>query len=373
MAQDAATTSTSALAGALGTPLSLDKGPWVLGEVLIFSGSQLAAKPEWRDKVKGRRGMLYTKADITSDSDALREIGAFEMVEATIFEISGSPAPPEFFSIASSTNQVRLVFSVVEKQEVAAATVAAKVSPPAAVSGVVLTPTAYRGAGRFSGPGIGLDINAAYFIGRLYGKNSFENTVRKTSSIDRIGVWLLVAEGKMQIQSESRLRPAVSVGAQGGFSFRDAPQPSINTANSISVPVQQKTTRYLSDAFIVGSKNIYGVRTSVGFMQGNMGSFISGLSEFLSPQGLEFYAGQRGQVTRSESVPFASLLFLPKPDRPLGIEIMKFNGSALNPLLINFKLGYFLKLNFDLAYLKFNGGYDILGTIQFRYNYFPSH
>jgi hypothetical protein len=36
------------------------------------------------------------------------------------------------------------------------------------------------------------------------------------------------------------------------------------------------------------------------------------------------------------------------------------------------KLGRFLHLNFDLAYLKFDGGYELLGLFQFRYNQFPS-
>ena len=50
---------------------------------------------------------------------------------------------------------------------------------------------------------------------------------------------------------------------------------------------------------------------------------------------------------------------------------MKFNGAPMNPWLINFKIGYFVKLNFDIAYLKYQGGYDVLGVLQFRYNYFP--
>ena len=51
---------------------------------------------------------------------------------------------------------------------------------------------------------------------------------------------------------------------------------------------------------------------------------------------------------------------------------VKFNGAPLNPWLVNFKVGYFLKLNFDIALLKYQGGYDLLGVLQFRYNYFPA-
>ena len=49
----------------------------------------------------------------------------------------------------------------------------------------------------------------------------------------------------------------------------------------------------------------------------------------------------------------------------------RWNGAARNPMLINFKIGRFLKLNFDLALLKYQGGYDLLGLFQFRYNHFP--
>lgn len=362
--------STEGAVGSIGQPLSLDKGPWVLGEILLFSGPKLSTESQWRDRIRAKRGALYTKSDIQSDRDSVKSIELYEKVAASLYEIPDSPVPQEFFSIASSTNQVRLVFNVVEKAS-DTAQVPVKQIPPAAVSGVVLTPTAYRGGGKHNSPGMGLDINAAYFIGRLYGKNSFANTVRKVNYIDRLGVWLLVANGKMQIQSESTYRPAIAAGAEGGVTFRDAPQPSINTTNSLSVPVRQKTAQYLSDAYVVASKKMYGVRSSVGFLQGNMGNFVSRISENLTPEALEFYAGQRGQSVRTNTVVFASLLAFPKADQPLGVEFMKFNGAALNPILINFKMGYFFKLNFDVSYLKYKGGYDVLGTIQFRYNHFP--
>ena len=73
----------------------------------------------------------------------------------------------------------------------------------------------------------------------------------------------------------------------------------------------------------------------------------------------------------SRTVPFASAFYLLKPDFPIGVEVMKFNGAARKPLLINMKLGRFLKLNFDLALLMYQGGYDLLGVFQFRYNHFP--
>ena len=66
------------------------------------------------------------------------------------------------------------------------------------LSGIVLMPTAYRGRGRNS-IGLGLDFNAAYYIGRLYGKNTYSWTTEKKNYLDRVGVWLLSADSKMQV------------------------------------------------------------------------------------------------------------------------------------------------------------------------------
>jgi hypothetical protein len=115
-------------------------------------------------------------------------------------------------------------------------------------------------------------------------------------------------------------------------------------------------------------------------MQGNFGEFVADLTEYLSPQALRF-AGHPdcvgsptctgGHIARSKSVLFVNAMILPKPQYPLAIEVVKPQGMVLNPVLFNFRLGYFLKLNFDLSYLKFNGGWDLLGTFQFRTNYYP--
>ncbi len=369
----AASTAPLGVAGYLGTPVPLGNGPWVLGEVLFFSGGRLVSEYEWRDKVRGQRGALYAMADILGDVDRLMGLGKFDSVDPALYEIKDTPVPPEFQAIAVSTSQVRLVFNVKEKVQAASTTAPKFKTPPAAVSGVVLTPTAYRGAGRYSTPGLGLDVNAAYYIGRLYGKNSFPLAPRKTNYIDRIGVWLLTADGKMQVQSETDLRPAVAVGGQGTFLLRDSPQPSINSAPSVSVKVSDKSTRLLTDGYFVVSKKFGPARTSVGVLQGTMGDIVSQLSEFLTPESLRFYAGRPGASASSRTVPYASIFMLPKPEYPLGFEVLKFNGSPLNPWMINFKLGYFLKLNFDLAFLKYRGGYDVLGVLQFRYNHFPKH
>lgn len=363
--------STAPAAPALGSPLPVSGGPWVPAEFLFFSNGRVVSDYAWRDKLRGRRGVLYTSADLSGDVEGLLGLGAFERVVPAVYAIPGTEVPSDLAPISVSTQQVRVVFDVLEKPK--AEPVKPKlVPPPSAVGGVFLTPTAYRGAGRHVNPGLALDVNAAYFIGRLYGKNSFASSPRKTNYIDRVGLWTLTTDGKMQVQSEGTLRPAVAVGGQAMLVFRDSPQPTVETPG-VSVKIDAKSTRVLTDGYFVASKKLGPIRASAGVMQGTMGELAAELTEFLRPEALRFYANRPGAEVHSRTVPFASALYLYKTDFPLGVEVMKFNGAPLNPVLVNFKLGRFLKLNFDLAVIKFQGGYDLLGVFQFRYNHFPKN
>lgn len=353
----------------LGSPLPVSGGPWVPAEVLFFSAGRVVADYAWRDSVRARRGHLYTAADLQGDVKDLMTLGRFTALTPAVYAIPATPVPQEYTTISVSTNQVRVVFDVTEK--VVEAPKVVFVTPPTAVGGVILTPTAWRGAGRFNNPGLALDINAAYFIGRLYGKNSYPDSPRKTNYIDRIGLWTLTADGKMQIQSEEKFRPAVAVGGQAMLMFRDSPQPTVTTPG-VSVKIDAKNTKILTDGYFVTSKKIGPIRTSAGVMQGTIGNLAANMSEFLTPEALKFYLRDNtGTQVVSRTVPFASVFYLYKPDYPIGFEIMKFNGAARKPMLINFKIGRFLKMNFDLALLKYQGGYDLLGLFQFRYNHFP--
>lgn len=356
-----------------GSAIPLDRGgPWVIGEVLFFTAGRLSADYSLRDRVRAQRGALYTRQDIFADVDNLMGTQRFQRVTPSLHDIPGSPVPSELAGIAASTTQVRLVFDITEK-EAAVSTVPVRAMVAPAISGIVMTPTAWRGAGRFTSPGLGLDFNGVYVIGRLYGKNSFPNAPKKTNYIDRVGVWLLSADGKMQVQSEGSIRPAVAVGGKGTFMFRDSPQPKVNDPNpTVTVNASQKSTKLLSDAYFVASKKLGPVRTSAGVMMGSWGDAVANFSEFLSPDALAFYANKpRGSIVSTRTMPFASVMVMPKPNQPLALEVIRFNGAQLSPWMVNLKIGYFLKLNFDVGVLFFKGGYDVLGLLQFRYNHFP--
>lgn len=359
----------------LGNVVDLNRGgPWVIGEVLFFSNGQLSTDYSLRDRVRAARGGLYTRNDIFADVDSLMATQKFVSVTPSLFEIPSSPVPPELAGIAISTSEVRLVFDTIPKPVVVSTAAAKPRMPPAALSGIILTPTAYRGLAVNNAPGLGLDFNAVYIIGRLYGKNSYPQAPDRTNYIDRVGVWLLGADGKMQIQSETAWRPAMAVGAQGSFMFRDSPQPNVNPGNTptVTVNASQKSTQLLSDAYFVASKKFGPIRTSAGFMQGSMGRAVMQFSDLLSPDALHYYAGNPTfPQDYARTMPFVSILSVPKPQYPLAVEVVKLNGAPANPILFDFKVGYFLHLNFDLGYLKFQNGWDLLGLLQFRFNEFP--
>ncbi|HBB68322.1 MAG: hypothetical protein A2X28_01595 [Elusimicrobia bacterium GWA2_56_46] len=239
----------------------------------------------------------------------------------------------------------------------------------APLSGIVLMPTAYRGRGKNS-IGLGLDFNAAYYIGRLYGKNKYDWTVEKTNYLDRVGLWMLSADTKMLVQTEGRWRPAVASGVQGIFQFRDAPQPPINGTFNLTIKATGKKTASYANAYVVLTKRVHPkFILNAGYSDGDMPKVLYQLSEFLSKQAMSLNG-----VT-DPSIPagmlFGGLMWLPKPDSPIGVEVMIPQGAPMNPKLFNFHLGTLLKLNFEISYLTFKGGWDALGMFQFRYGYFP--
>ncbi|MCK5583300.1 MAG: hypothetical protein KAI33_05895 [Elusimicrobiales bacterium] len=240
---------------------------------------------------------------------------------------------------------------------------------PISLSGIVLMPTAFRGNGADS-IGLGLDFNAAYYIGRLYGENSYAWTNEKSNYIDRIGVWLLMSDAKMLVQSEKKYRPAMAAGVLGIMQFRDSPQPSLNQP-TVSVQVDNKNTNTYAGAYVVLSKRIRNkFILNAGYSDGDFPKIIYQLSEFLSEEAMSLNG--YSSFTAPSGMLFAGLAWMPKPGGSyIGIEMIVPQGATQNPKLFNLHLGTLLKLNFEISYLTFDGGYDLMGMFQFRYSYFP--
>lgn len=240
------------------------------------------------------------------------------------------------------------------------------------LSGIVLMPTAYRGRGR-NAIGLGLDFNAAYYIGRLYGKNKLAWTVEKKNYLDRVGLWLLSADSKMQVQTEGKWRPAMAAGVQGILKFRDAAQPSLNQP-SVSTTIDSKNTDTYANAYVALTKRLrHNLLINAGYSDGDMPKVIYSISEFLSKEAINLTNNR--PTSDSVQIPtgmlFGGILWMPKKDSPIGIEFMVPQGAPLAPKLINLHLGTLLKLNFEMSYLSFKGGWDLMGMFQFRYNYLP--
>ena len=108
---------------------------------------------------------------------------------------------------------------------------------------------------------------------------------------------------------------------------------------------------------------------NAGYADGDLSKSIYMLSEFLSERALSLN-GYTGREVPTGAM-FAGVIWLPRPDNPLAAEIVIPQGAPMSPRLINLQLGTMLKLNFQLSYLKFDGGWDLLGMIQFRYSHFP--
>lgn len=237
-------------------------------------------------------------------------------------------------------------------------------------SGLVLMPTAYRGNG-INQIGLSLDLNAAYYIGRLYGKNDYEWSKEDKNYLDRIGLWMLMADGKMLVQTETDWLPAISAGVMGMMTLRDSSQPTLGSGSQ-SMEVDANAFNGHGGGYIVASKRFYKKRflATLGYSYGTIGNMVPMLSEFLSKESMVLN-GMPDAEPKSNNLFFGGLFFLLTPSWPIGVEFMIPQGMPMSPKLINIHLGTLLKMNFEVSYLTYEGGWDLLGMIQFRYTFYP--
>ncbi len=234
------------------------------------------------------------------------------------------------------------------------------------ISGIVLSPTAYRANG-INEIGGSIDFNAAYYIGRLYAKNNFDWTMDKENYLDRIGIWYFETDGKLLIQRETKFFPSFSSGFKGIYTFRDSPQPSLTTPSASIKVTGKNTNSYTAIYFTISKQVSKNFILNVGYMDGEFNNFIYQTSEFLSENAIK--AGGK-ELRISNSTVFAGFVYTAKKN-PIGFEVLIPQGSTLSPKLINFQLGSLLKLNFQISYLTYKGGYEYLGTFNFRYSFYP--
>ncbi|TPW19386.1 MAG: hypothetical protein FD126_2741, partial [Elusimicrobia bacterium] len=99
----------------LGIPMPLEGGPWVIGDVQ-FTGYKSVSLYVLQNKVRARRGTLFTPSDVTVDLDGLKAMPAVVAAEAQLYGIAEEAVPENYRSIAVSTMMVRVVYRLTEKE-----------------------------------------------------------------------------------------------------------------------------------------------------------------------------------------------------------------------------------------------------------------
>ncbi|MEK6543854.1 MAG: hypothetical protein AABZ44_05410 [Elusimicrobiota bacterium] len=241
-------------------------------------------------------------------------------------------------------------------------------TPPA--SGTVLTPSAYRKIplyydSQYSSTKkllpVNVDITTTYYIGRLYGYNKLDElTTRRRELFSRLGAWFLQLEGKAILEAEGTYLPQLAVGAEGSYMLKDTKAPGVSNPTFAFNLEQKDTSRAFHGLFLVASKDWGWLQTGVGWIEGDAPSKLIYLTEFLNNESKSdkgYFVNTRLKITRR----FA-----------LSAEYLKPLQSVGAPWLLNLQLGNLLRANFDLAYLRYNRGYDILAHLNFRYTLYPS-
>lgn len=233
--------------------------------------------------------------------------------------------------------------------------------------GVMLAPTAYRKVPLYDSPGgvvgrllpVNFDITTIYFIGRIYGHNELEElTNTRNVLFTRIGTWFLQMDGKVILERESRLFPQLAVGAEGAVLLRDGKAPGISNP-SFAFNFQKENSRKFTGLYAVTSKQMRQTQVSIGGIVGSSPAKLVYLTEFLP------------SASQPDKAIFGGLEWRVTPKFSLESEVIYALGTPENPWLLNFKMGTAAHTNFDVGYLHYRRGYEVLAHISFRYTLYP--
>ncbi|MEK7287961.1 MAG: hypothetical protein AAB091_05330 [Elusimicrobiota bacterium] len=229
--------------------------------------------------------------------------------------------------------------------------------------GLILVPTAYRKIPLYDSPTaeigrllpVNFDITTIYFIGRIYGHNDLnELTNTRNVLFTRVGTSFIQLDGKVILEKESRRFPQIAVGAEGAALLRDGAQNP-----SFSVNFQKENSRKFTGLYAVASKQLRQAQFSLGWIAGSSPAKLIYLTELL-PSAIQpdrgLFGGIRWQLTRKFS---------------LETELIQTLGTPEKPWLLNLKLGSAVHTNFDVGYLHYRRGYEILAHFSFRYTLYP--
>jgi outer membrane protein insertion porin family len=92
-------------------------GPWMLGEI-AFTGLVNVKQRAAMGEVQAKPGIMYHRAEVNRDIQALLGMGNFERVSVDVSPIPGTAVPDSVAATVASTNTVRLTYIVTERPTV---------------------------------------------------------------------------------------------------------------------------------------------------------------------------------------------------------------------------------------------------------------
>ncbi len=239
-----------------------------------------------------------------------------------------------------------------------------RMQPP---TGIMLTPSAYRRIPLYESDASGTehvlpinwDVTLSYYIGRLYGYNKLEElTTTRKNLFSRIGVSFLQTDVKFILERETGQVPQIALGLEGASMLRDVGAPSVANPTA-EFQIKKENQRLFGGLYVAASKEIGWIRPTVGWVRGNSMSKLIYLTEFL-PKSSESDSGVFVNMSVGANSRYAFQWEYLRPLRARGA-----------PWMINAQLGKMLHANFDLAYLHYERGYEILAHLSFRLTIYP--
>ena len=234
---------------------------------------------------------------------------------------------------------------------------------PGPRTGLILMPTAFRND-IFDNFGVNADMAFSYYIGSIYGEHDI-NLRKGNDSFTKIGVWLLSADIRLTALNETANIPSVGVGYTYSIMLQDSIGSSDTTGVGVTIGSNDRDSlKSMMGTYAVVSKELFWDFTfHTGYILGDYASFIPYLTRYADTDRRNF---------NSYFVGFGRPLF-----SKMGVEVeyvvpANINKNPFLPdtYLINTHIDRFI--NFDVAYLKYPGGYAWLGYINFRFTIFPN-
>lgn len=225
-------------------------------------------------------------------------------------------------------------------------------------NGLILMSTAYRGMGR-TDTGFTGDLQFAYYIGTLYGKQD-EELSPLALYLDPISLWLLTGDVKFTFITEEHFPVAVAAGGKGGVLLFAGQQSASGGSFTFS---EKSELDYIWGAYTGLSKSIGDFGIHGGYLFGSMGDPIFYLSKYMRHEENErtrnvFYAGFDFPIIRRMNAALEIMY-------PVNAKL----ESDQHPVLVNLHIDRLF--NFDISYLRWDQGWAFLGYFNIRFTVYP--